>query len=114
MCIICKIKEAGISEEALEMVETLAEFAVVTSNGLVRLKSEGALLTAEEELGLMAGQSMFERASKEEAPEGMPPDLWESMPPELRRIVQAAITNGGKLQVVNLSDIMPDESTTKH
>lgn len=36
MCIICKMKQAGISEEALEMVESLAEFAVVASNGLAR------------------------------------------------------------------------------
>ena len=81
MCIICKIKQAGISEEALEMVELLAEFAVIASNGLARLKAEGALLNAEEEFGLIPAR---------------------------------AITNGAKLQVVNLSDIMPDESITKH
>lgn len=119
MCIICKIKQAGISEEALEMVESLAEFAVVASNGLARLKAEGALLNAEEELGLLAGRVMFEQrvaqeGEAEEAPEGLPVEVWQAMPPELREIIRGAITNGAKLQVVSLSDMMPDESITKH
>lgn len=117
MCIICQMKKAGISEEALEMVESLAEFAVVAANGLARLKAEGALLNAEEELGLLAGRVMFEQRvspEAEEAPEGLPVEVWQAMPPELREVIRGAITNGCKLQVVNLSDIMPDESTTKH
>jgi hypothetical protein len=112
MCIICKIRQAGISEEALEMVESLAEFAVVASNGLARLK-------AEEELGLLAGRVMFEQrvaqeGEAEEAPEGLPVEVWQAMPPELREIIRGAITKGAKLQVVSLSDMMADESITKH
>lgn len=87
MCIICKMKQAGISEEALEMVESLAEFAVVAANGLARLKAEGALLNAEEELGLLAGRVMFEQRvspEAEEVPEGLPLEVWQAMPPELR------------------------------
>lgn len=117
MCIICKMKQAGISEEALEMVESLAEFAVVAANGLARLKAEGALLNAEEELGLLAGRVMFEQRvspEAEEAPEGLPVEVWQAMPPELREVIRGAITNGAKLQVISLSDMMADESITKH
>lgn len=117
MCIICKMKQAGISEEALEMVESLAEFAVVAANGLARLKAEGALLNAEEELGLLAGRVMFEQRvspEAEEAPEGLPVEVWQAIPPELREVIRGAITNGAKLQVISLSDMMPDESITKH
>lgn len=117
MCIICKMKQAGISEEALEMVEALAEFAVVAANGLARLKAEGAILNAEEELGLLAGRVMFEQRvspEAEEAPEGLPVEIWQAMPPELREVIRGAITNGAKLQVISLSDMMADESATKH
>lgn len=117
MCIICKMKQAGISEEALEMVESLAEFAIVAANGLARLKAEGALLNAEEELGLLAGRVMFEQRvspEAEEAPEGLPVEVWQAMPPELREVIRGAITNGAKLQVISLSDMMADESITKH
>lgn len=118
MCIICKMREAGASEEVLEMAETLAEFAVVSANGLARLKAEGALLNAEEELGLLAGRAMFDKRvtveASDAAPEGVPLEAWQAMPPELRQLLQSAITNGAKLQVISLSDIMPDESTTKH
>lgn len=117
MCIICKMKQAGIIEEALEMVESLAEFAVVAANGLARLKAEGAVLTAEEELGLLAGRVMFEQRvspEAEEAPEGLPVEVWQAMPPELREVIRGAITNGAKLQVISLSDMMADESITKH
>ena len=117
MCIICQMKKAGISEEALEMVESLAEFAVVAANGLARLKAEGALLNAEEELGLLAGRVMFEQRvspEAEEAPEGLPVEVWQAMPPELREVIRGAITNGCKLQVINLSNIIPNKSTTKH
>ena len=117
MCIICQMKKAGISEEALEMVESLAEFTVVAANGLARLKAEGALLNAEEELGLLAGRVMFEQRvspEAEEAPEGLPVEVWQAMPPELREVIRGAITNGAKLQVISLSDMMADESITKH
>lgn len=117
MCIICKMKQAGISEEALEMVELLAEFAVVTAKGLARLKAEGAVLTEEEELCLLAGRVMFEKRESPEAeiaPEGLPDEVWQAMPPELREVIRGAITNGAKLQVISLSDMMADESITKH
>ena len=118
MCIICKMREAGASEEVLEMAETLAEFTVVSANGLARLKAEGALLNAEEELGLLAGQAMFAKRVTQETsdtpPEGLSPEAWQAMPPELRQLLQSAVAGGAKLQVINLSDIMPDESTTKH
>lgn len=117
MCIICKMKKAGISEEAFEMVESLAKFAVVAANGLARLKAEGALLNAEEESGLLAGRVMFEQRvspEAEEAPEGLPVEVWQAMPPKLREVIRGAITNGAKLQVISLSDMMADESITKH
>ena len=118
MCIICKIKQAGISEEGLEMVEALAEFAAVAANAIARLKAEqSALLNAEEELGLLAGRVMFEQRvspEAEEAPEGLPVEVWQAMPPELREVIRGAITNGAKLQVISLSDMIADESATKH
>lgn len=89
MCIICKIKQAGISEEALEMVESLA--------GRV-----------------MFEQRVAQEGEAEEAPEGLPVEVWQAMPPELREIIRGAITKGAKLQVVSLSDMMADESITKH
>lgn len=116
MCIICEMREAGASEEALELAAALADFAVTVANGLARLKTEeGALLTAEEELALLSGRALFEGDDKDEAaPEGVPGEVWASAPPQLRAIIKAAITNGGSVQVVSLSDMMPDESITRH
>ncbi len=116
MCIICKIKQAGISEEALELVEALAEFTVEVSNGLNRLQAEGAKLAEEERLALLGVATMFGQGPGEDepAPEGVPAEIWAVLPANLRQIMQAAITNGAKLQVVSLSDMMPDESITKH
>lgn len=112
------MREARANEKVLEMAAALAEFAVVAANGLARLKSEGALLTAEEELALLAGRELLDGAlfgsEEEPAPEGVPGKVWASAPPQLRAIIKAAITNGGSVQVVSLSDIMADESITKH
>lgn len=115
MCIVCKMREAGASEEALEVVEVLAELSVTAANGLNRLKAQGALLTAEEEMALLAAQTLFGKDDEDEAaPEGVPGKVWASTPPQLRAIIRAAITNGGSVQVVSLSDMMADESITRH
>lgn len=53
-------------------------------------------------------------AADEPAPEGMPADVWAALPANLRDVINRATMNGAKLQVVNLSDIMADESVTKH
>ena len=114
MCIICEMREAGASEEALKIANDLAEIAVVAANGLARLKAEqGALLNAEEEMALLAAAALFGQED-EPAPDGVPVEVWEAAPPQLREIIRLAITKGAKLQVVNLSDIMADESVTKH
>lgn len=114
MCIICKMREAGASEEALKIANDLAEIAVVAANGLARLKAEqGALLNAEEEMALLAAAALFGQED-EPAPDGVPVEVWASAPPQLRAIIRAAITNGGSVQVVPLSDIMGGESATKH
>lgn len=114
MCIICEMREAGASEEALKIANDLAEIAVVAANGLARLKAEqGALLNAEEEMALLAAAALFGQED-EPAPDGVPVEVWEAAPPQLREIIRLAITKGAKLQVVNLSDIMGDESVTKH
>lgn len=114
MCIICQMREAGASEEVLELAEVLAELSVTAANGLNRLKAQGALLTAEEEMALLAVQTLFGKDDDEAAPEGVPGEVWASAPPQLRAIIRAAITNGGSVQVVSLSDMMADESITRH
>ena len=116
MCIVCKMKEAGISEGALELVEALAEFATVTANALARCKAEGAELQTEEELALLGLATMFEAApaANEPAPEGFTAEMWAAIPANLRDIISRVTANGGKVQVMSLSDIMADESTTKH
>ena len=112
MCIICKIKQAGISEEALEMVEALGKFAVVSAKLIARLKAEqSASLNAEEELALLGLATMFEMPP---APEGMPADVWAALPANLRDVINRATTNGAKLQVISLQDMRADESITKH
>ena len=114
MCIICEMREAGASEEALKIANDLAEIAVVAANGLARLKAEqGALLNAEEEMALLAAAALFGKED-EPAPDGVPGEVWASAPPQLRAIIRAAITNGGSVQVVSLSDMMADESITRH
>lgn len=113
MCIICQMREAGANDEVIEIAEALAEVAVTFANGLARLKAEkGALLTAEEELALLGAAAMF--GKDEAAPEGVLGEVWAAAPPQLRAIIKAAITNGGSVQVVSLSDMMPDESITRH
>lgn len=115
MCIICQMREAGASEEVLKIANDLAEVAVVAANGLARLKAEqGALLTAEEEMALLGAAALFGQEDDEPAPEGVPGEVWAAAPPVVRELIRAAITNGAKLQVISLSDMMPDESITKH
>lgn len=46
MCIVCKMREAGASEEALELAAALADFAVTVANGLARLKTEEGAFAA--------------------------------------------------------------------
>ena len=114
MCIVCKMREAGASEEALQLASDLAEIAVFASNSLARLKAQGAKLTDEEEMALLAAQMLFGKDEDEAAPEGVPGEVWASAPPQLRAIIRASITNGGSVQVVSLSDMMADESITRH
>ncbi len=114
MCIVCKMREAGASEEALKIANDLAEIALVAANGLARLKAEqGALLNAEEEMALLAAAALFGKED-EPAPDGVPGKVWASAPPQLREIIRATITNGGSVQVVSLSDIIGNQSVTKH
>lgn len=125
MCIVCKAKELAVLQ--VETVEALAESVGALLAVLDRVKATGFVL-GDAEAAAMARAVALLRADPSpatdsaasglaDAPEGIPPALWASLPPDVQAQLAEAIVMGAKLQIVSVEDIMQElepNSTTKH
>lgn len=122
MCIVCNQKEAlkvveqgfelmaGALAEMLNIIERVKGTGFVLGDAEERARVAAALLLSGD-LDTEAQPDMF--AASQQAPAGVPADIWAAMPDEVRGLLLDAQSKGANVQVIKLSDII-SEPETKH
>jgi len=123
MCIVCKTKELAVLQ--VEIVEALAETVGELLAVLDRLKATGFALGDKEAAAMAravallraddAPQADSPASGPANAPEGVPPALWASLPPDVQAQLAEAVALGAKVEIVSASDMMNElNNATKH
>lgn len=89
MCIFCKMREAGATEEVLTMAGELAKLSLAYAEKLIKLELAGFRLSDEERKQIEQIKNLFKGEDDEVTPEGVPGEVWTSAPPQLRAIIRA-------------------------
>lgn len=123
MCIVCKTKELAVLQ--VQTVEALADTVGELLAVLDRVKGTGFAFGAAESAAMARAVALLRAddappadsaaSGPADAPEGIPPALWASLPPDVQAQLVEAVALGAKLQIVSAEDMMNElNSATKH
>lgn len=123
MCIVCKTKELAVLH--VQTVEALAETVGELLAVLDRVKGTGFAFGDGESAAMARAVALLRAddappadsaaSGPADAPEGVSPALWASLPPEVQAQLREAVALGAKLQIVSVEDMMNELNTaTKH
>lgn len=123
MCIVCKSKELAVLQ--VQTVKALAETVGELLAVLDRVKGTGFAFGDKEAVAMARAVALLRAddgpeadsaaSGPADAPEGIPPALWASLPPDVQAQLVEAVALGAKLQIVSAEDMMNElNSATKH
>lgn len=123
MCIVCKTKELAVLQ--VESVEALADTVGELLAVLDRVKGTGFVFGDGESAAMARAVALLRAddappadsaaSGPADAPEGIPPALWASVPPDVQTQLREAVALGAKLQIVSAEDMMNElNNATKH